>query len=571
MIPTNLKPPMQLSLFVSRGSKGMGSDSIKSRSKIGLWDLADHQPKKFEVTVWMDKRDVPFLNWDNGPGPSDYWMRDICKKYHTDIEFRGKEGFHAWHIVGKDLVPGRIVSDVWKGPVVRLHELRINGPLPLTYKSKAQQVFLDGEHDLSKIDLQVVFSRFARRAFRRPVTKSEITPYLEIEQKARQKLGRNREEAFFMALKAILVSPDFLYLKEESSESDHLSSFEIANRLSHFIWSSLPDNELFLQAKENKLTDRSHLQKQVARLLQDPRSESFIHGFAESWLRLDKLGTMPPASLKFREYYRYGLREAMLEETHQFLTHAVRENVPITDFIQSNYTFINQDLARHYKIDGIEGIHFRKVSLPNDSMRGGLLGQASVLTLTANGVDTSPVIRGIWVLESLLGTPPSPPPPDVEPINPDVRGAKTMRELLEKHRSVQACADCHAKIDPYGFPLEYFDPVGGYRPTYYRSRFWKKSIQTTQLFPATPIDGTSILTSGEKVYGPRSLRKALLAKKDLLAINLTEKLMTYGSGREITLRDKNEAREIANSILSENAGFQDLIVKVATSKAFRRK
>jgi hypothetical protein len=519
----------------------------------------------------MDKRDVPFLNWDNGPGPSDYWMRDICKKYHTDIEFRGKEGFHAWHIVGKDLVPGRIVSDVWKGPVVRLHELRINGPLPLTYKSKAQQVFLDGERDLSKIDLQVVFSRFARRAFRRPVTKSEITPYLEIEQKARQKLGRNREEAFFLALKAILVSPDFLYLKEESSESDHLSSFEIANRLSHFIWSSLPDNELFLQAKENKLTDRSHLQKQVARLLQDPRSESFIHGFAESWLRLDKLGTMPPASLKFREYYRYGLREAMLEETHQFLTHAVRENVPITDFIQSNYTFINQDLARHYKIDGIEGIHFRKVSLPNDSMRGGLLGQASVLTLTANGVDTSPVIRGIWVLESLLGTPPSPPPPDVEPINPDVRGAKTMRELLEKHRSVQACADCHAKIDPYGFPLEYFDPVGGYRPTYYRSRFWKKSIQATQLFPATPIDGTSILTSGEKVYGPRSLRKALLAKKDLLAINLTEKLMTYGSGREITLRDKNEAREIANSILSENAGFQDLIVKVATSKAFRRK
>ena len=178
MIPTNLKPPMQLSLFVSRGSKGMGSDSIKSRSKIGLWDLADHQPKKFEATVWMDKRDVPFLNWDNGPGPSDYWMRDICKKYHTDIEFRGKEGFHAWHIVGKDLVPGRIVSDVWKGPVVRLHELRINGPLPLTYKSKAQQVFLDGERDLSKIDLEMAFSRFARRAFRRPVSTFDIKPYL---------------------------------------------------------------------------------------------------------------------------------------------------------------------------------------------------------------------------------------------------------------------------------------------------------------------------------------------------------------------------------------------------------
>ena len=571
MIPTNLKPPMQLSLFVSRSSKGMGSDSIKSRSKIGLWDLADHQPKKFDVTVWMDKRDVPFLNWDNGPGPSDYWMRDICKKYHTDIEFRGKEGSHAWHIVGKDLVPGRVVSDVWKGPVVRLHELRINGPLPITYKSKAQQVFLDGERDLSKIDLEVVFSRFARRAFRRPVTKSEITPYLDIEEKARKKLGRNREDAFFLALKAILVSPDFLYLKEESSESDHLSSFEIANRLSHFMWSSLPDNELFLQAKEYKLGDRAYLKQQVARLLQDPRSESFIHGFAESWLRLDKLGTMPPASLKFREYYRYGLKEAMLEETHQFLSHAVLENIPLSDFVDSDYSFINQDLARHYGIDGVEGVHFRKVSFPENSLRGGLLGQASILTLTANGVDTSPVIRGIWVLESLLGTPPSPPPPDVEPINPDVRGAQTVKQLLEKHRSVQACADCHAKIDPYGFPLEYFDPVGGYRPTYYRSRFWKNSTQSTKLFPSGPIDGSAILTSGEKIHGPRTLKKVLLAKKNLLAQNLAEKLMTYATGRVLTLRDKNEAKSIADSIIKDNFGFRDLINKIAASDAFARK
>jgi hypothetical protein len=549
----------------------MGSDSIKSRSKIGLWDLADHQPKKFDVTVWMDKRDVPFLNWDNGPGPSDYWMRDICKKYHTDIEFRGKEGSHAWHIVGKDLVPGRVVSDVWKGPVVRLHELRINGPLPITYKSKAQQVFLDGKRDLSKIDLEVVFSRFARRAFRRPVSKSEITPYLDIEEKARKKLGRNREDAFFLALKAILVSPDFLYLKEESSESDHLSSFEIANRLSHFMWSSLPDNELFLQAKEYKLGDRAYLKQQVTRLLQDPRSESFIHGFAESWLRLDKLGTMPPASLKFREYYRYGLKEAMLEETHQFLTHAVHANVPLSDFVDSDYSFINQDLARHYGIDGVEGVHFRKVSFPENSMRGGLLGHASILTLTANGVDTSPVIRGIWVLESLLGTPPSPPPPDVEPINPDVRGAQTVKQLLEKHRSVQACADCHAKIDPYGFPLEYFDPVGGYRPTYYRSRFWKNSTQSTKLFPSGPIDGSSILNTGEKIHGPRTLKRVLISKKRLLAQNLAEKLMTYGTGRVITLRDKNEAKSIAQSIILEKLGFRDLIIKIATSDAFARK
>jgi mono/diheme cytochrome c family protein len=571
MIPTNLKPPMQLALFVSRGNKGLASDSEKSRSKIGLWDLADHQPEKFEVTVWLDKSDAPFLNWDNGPGPSDYWMRDICEKYHTDIEFRGKQGFHAWHIIGKDLVPGRVVSDVWKGPVVRLHEFRINGPLPITYQSKAQQVFLNGERDLSKVDLGIAFSRFARRAFRRPVTGLEIEPYLEIEKRARQNLGRNRQEAFFIALKAMLVSPDFLYLKEEKSESGKLAPFEIANRLSHFLWSSLPDHSLFQKAKENKLKHPKAMKHEIVRLLDDPKSESFVHGFAESWLRLDKLGTMPPASQKFHEYYRYGLKDAMLEETHQFLAHAMEKNVPITDFIQSGYGFINQDLARHYGIEGVEGVHFRKVSFPENSMRGGLIGQASILTLTANGVDTSPVIRGIWVLESILGTPPSPPPPDVEPINPDVRGAKTVKQLLEMHRSVQACADCHAKIDPLGFPLEYFDPVGGYRPTYYRSRLWKNSTQTTQRFPAKPIDGSSTLSSGEKIYGPRTLKTALLSRKNLLAQNIAEKLIIYATGRMITLQDKQEAEAIAHSILSEKLGFRDLIIKIASSQAFARK
>ena len=568
MIPTDLSQPMQLSLYVSRGTKGMASDSLKSRSKIRLWDLHDHQPKKYEVTVWLDKGDVPFLNWDNGPGPSDYWMRDICKKHHTDIEFRGKQGAHAWHVVGKDLVPGRIVSDVWKGPVVRIHDFRIYGPIPYTYQTRAQQVFLDGERDLSKVDLATAFSRFARRAFRRPLSKPEIDPYLKIERHARQKLGRTPENAFFLALKAMLVSPNFLYLKEEKSEDNQLSSFELANRLSYFLWASLPDNELFKLAKDGKLKERAVLKKQVIRLLNDPRSKSFVEGFSEAWLRLDKLGSMPPDSLKFREYYRYGLEDAMLEETHRFISHAISANVPLSDFIHSDYGFLNQDLARHYGIKGVEGVHFRKVSLPKDGIRGGLLGQASILTLTANGVDTSPVVRGIWVLESLLGTPPAPPPPDVEPIDPDVRGAKTMKQLLEKHRSVQACADCHDKIDPLGFPLEFFDPVGGYRPTYYRSRYWKRSQHTTVFFPSFPIDGSATLASGESFEDPRGLKKALLGKKDLLAKNLTEKLLTYGTGRSMNLRDEKEIKKIFAMTGSSGRGFRDLILEIATSKLF---
>ena len=571
MIPTDLNPPMQLGLYVSRGTKGLASDSVKSRSRVGLWDLADHQSKKFEVTVWMDKGDLPFLNWDNGPGPSDYWMRDILKKYHTDVEFRGKQGSHAWHIIGKDAVPGRLVSDVWRGPLLRIHDMRIHGPTFVTFHSKAQQVFLDGQRDLAKADLGTVFSRFARRAFRRPLAKPEIEPYLRLEKNARENLGRTPEEAFFLALKAMLVSPDFLYLREEASPDKRIGPFELANRLSYFLWGSLPDNELFNLAKDGSIKDPEVLGKQVRRLLVDPRSDSFVEGFASSWLRLDKLGTMPPDSLKFREYYNYGLEESMIGETHQFLRHAIKTNAPLSDFIHSDYGFLNQDLARHYGIKGVEGLHFRKVSLPPDGIRGGLLGQASILTLTANGVDTSPVVRGTWILESLLGTPPAPPPPDVEPIDPDVRGAKSMKQLLEKHRSVETCADCHSKIDPFGFPLEFFDPVGGYRPTYYRSRYWKRSELKTVFFPSLPIDGSASLASGESFEDPRGLKKTLLGKKDLLVRNLTEKLLTYGTGRTVTLRDEKEIGEISKLGAEGRLGLRNLIVQVATSEAFRRK
>lgn len=571
MIPTNLKPPMQLGVYLSRGKSGVASDSVKSRARIGLWDLADHRKKTFEAIVWMDQGDVPFLNWDNGPGPSDYWMRDICKKYHTDIEFRGKQGSHAWHIVGKDLVPGRVVSDVWKGPLVRVHDLRMTGPTNYTYNTKAQDLFLDGIRDLSKINLEKAVSAFIRKAYRRPVSKEEIIPYLNLEKKARMDLKRTPEDAFFLVLKAILVSPDFLYLRESASDDSTITNYEFANRLSYFLWSSLPDEELSQLAENNKLTDRDILKEQVLRMVEDPRSRSFVEGFAEAWLRLDKLGTMPPASLKFREYYRYGLEEAMLEETHLFVSNALHTNAEIIDFIHSDYGFLNQDLARHYGIDGVEGVHFRKVALPDNSVRGGLLGQASILTLSANGVDTSPVVRGIWVLESLLGTPPSPPPPDVEPIDPDVRGAKTVKQLLSKHRTVQACADCHAKIDPLGFPLEYFDPVGGYRPSYYRSRFWKNSEQTTTRIPSYPVDGSATLISGEFVNDPGSLKKALSEKNHLLVKNLASKLLSYGTGRILSLRDSAEVKSIADSVCDNNFGFRDLVVKVVTSQAFKQK
>ncbi len=571
MIPVDLTPPMQLGLYVSDGVKGLASDAVKSRKRLGLWDLLDHQRKTFEVTVWLDKGNVPFLNWDNGPGPSDYWMRDILKKYHTDIEFRGKQGAHAWHIVGKNAVPGRLVSDVWKGPVLRMHDFRLSGPHPYTFKSNAQRVFLDGATDLSEANLSLALQRFARLAFRRPVTAPEVQPYLAIEKHARETLGRKPEEAFLLAFKAILVSPDFLYLKEKPSADNQLGPFEVANRLSYFLWSSMPDHELFELARSKRILIPNVLRQQVDRMLKDYKSRSFVEGFATSWLRLDKLGSMPVDRDKFREYYRNGLEEAMTEETHRFLAHAIQANAPLRDFIHSDYSFLNQDLARHYGIPGVQGLRFRKVNLPANGIRGGLLGQASILTLTANGVDTSPVVRGIWVLENLLGTPPPPPPPDVEPIDPDVRGAKTIKQLMEKHRSIESCADCHAKIDPFGFPLEFFDPVGGHRPTYYKVRRWTRPERKTTLVPSLPVDGSATLPSGERFTDPLSLKKVLLGKMDFFSKALTEKMLTYATGRTATYRDQAEIQAIAKSALVNGKGFRDLVTEVAASQSFRQK
>ena len=198
-------------------------------------------------------------------------------------------------------------------------------------------------------------------------------------------------------------------------------------------------------------------------MLKDKKAKAFIERFTDGWLRINTLGSMLPDEKAFESYYSQRLEHAMREETRRYFGNLLVGNGSILDLLDSDYTFLNGPLAKHYGFKGINGETFRRVSLPKNSHRGGLLGHASVLTVTANGVETSPVVRGVWILDNILGTPPSPPPPDVEPLEPDTRGATTIREQLKKHRNVQACADCHAKIDPLGFALEFYDPIGGYR------------------------------------------------------------------------------------------------------------
>jgi hypothetical protein len=290
-------------------------------------------------------------------------------------------------------------------------------------------------------------------------------------------------------------------------------------------------------------------------MLDDPRSDAFVDGFLDSWLSLRDLGSMPPDRRKFNDYYRYDLQTAMREETRLFTRHLLQKNLGVENFLAADFTFVNKPLARHYGIAPPVGHEFQLVRL-DDRRRGGLLGQASVLTVTANGIDTSPVVRGVWLLDNLLGARPAPPPPDVEPLDPDIRGAKTIREQLEKHRNVASCYDCHRKIDPLGFALENLDAIGGWRDTY---------------GGRTKIDAAGALPNGQAFDGIAELKSILSQRRDQFSTALTEKLLAYAIGRPLEGADRAQVERIVQQLAEKHYGFRDLIHLVAESEAFRAK
>ena len=574
MIPTDLKPKMQLGLYVSDGKEGIEAGGVNARSRVALWDLQDDKLERFELTIWLDENTFPFLNWDNGPGSSDYWMRDILKKYHDDIEFRGKEGSHAWHIVGKNAVPGRAVSDVWRGPVIRVQDFAIEGPLPKTFQSLAQVQFFGGNHQLAKVNVKDSLSRLASRAFRRPVSDLDVQPYVDIVKHAIQNLNRSPSEAILIGMKSILVSPDFLYLREVGNPDGSLKSHELANRLSYFLWGSMPDSELRQLADSGEILKPDVLRAQAIRMLANSKSNSLVQRLCTTWLRLDKLGSMPPDKLKFYEYYYYGIEHDMRQETLHFVSHMLAQNRPVSEFLSADYSFLNYNLAKHYGIDGLQlgldGSEFQKTTLPKNANRGGILGHASILTLTANGVDTSPVVRGVWVLENILGITPSPPPPDVEPLEPDVRGSVTLKQRLEKHKTIDTCRDCHQKFDPLGFPLEFYDAIGMYRPKYRNNRVWHYNKKTSIEWLGAAVDGSAELTSGELVFDLDSLREYLLTRSDRFKQNLGTVLLTMATGRHPLIADQQEIATVLSNA-REEMGFRDLVLDVVRTASFARR
>jgi len=406
-----------------------------------------------------------------------------------------------------------------------------------------------------------ILASLARRAYRRPVTDSDIAPLIKMYKEGRD--GGDFEQGVEAAVEAVLVSPDFLFMRETdpaaaAAGSIHrISDMELATRLSFFLWSSLPDDELLSVAGRGQLHNPAILRLQVSRMLKDPRAKALTQNFAGQWLYLRRLEFQKPDTDAYPNY-DIRLHQAMLTETQMFFDSVVRENRSVLDFLNADYTFLNQRLAEHYGIPGVYGTAFRRVKLDPAWHRGGLLGQGAILTVTSYNNRTSVVLRGKWILENLLADGPPPPPPNVPSLD-DAKNGKTLtvREQMEEHRKNPVCASCHTRMDPLGFSLENYDATGGWRNGY----------------AGQSVDASAELTDGTKFVGPQGLESYLLTRKDQFVEAFTEKLLTYALGRGLEPYDMPAVRAISRQAASDDYRMQTIIMGIVQSVPFemRRK
>jgi hypothetical protein len=404
-----------------------------------------------------------------------------------------------------------------------------------------------------------VLRAFATRAYRRPVRNDELNRLVQLVALA-QKNGDGFEAGLKLALQAVLVSPHFLFRVElDRRPGDKyvrlVGEFELASRLSYFLWSSMPDDELYRLAREKKLREPGVLEAQVKRMLTSPKSRALVDNFAGQWLQLRNLKGFTPDPAQFPGFDE-PLRSAMLRETELFFEHVVREDRSVLDFLDANYTFVNERLARHYGIPGVKGDQFRRVDLAG-TPRGGILTHASILTVTSNPTRTSPVKRGKWILDNVLGTPPPPPPPGVEELKEDreVVLSGTLRQRMEQHRADPSCASCHQRMDPLGFGFENFDAVGAWRE--------KEGKHA--------IDPSGVLPGGQSFKGPAELRAVLRKKEDAFARCLADKMLTYALGRGTERSDRCFIDEIGRNLARHGYKFSDLVLEVVKSDPFQKR
>ena len=549
LVPVDPSEPLRLGIVAGDARAGELQHTLPIEPKLAETALKDGRDT-YTMKVWLDKGYSPRFTFPNGSMDMRSLYPKLIRRHPELFPKRKKGGIveNRYYVLGHG-----------KMPQIRIHRIKIRGPIYAAWPKPSQQALLgdlwstvvENEQNPGDAQWRAQLKRIAFKAFGTPASEASIDRVMAV-LNGRITEGKTPAEAFADGVKVILCSPHFLYHLPESEAGEKIA-YPLASRLSYFLWSAPPDVALLKLAADGSLKDPGVLKAQVARMLKDPRSEAFIDGFLDSWLTFRDLGSAPPDRATFRSYYYHDLGDAMRQETRLFTRHVIDANRPIYDFIDSDYAFVNRPLAQLYGLPNPEKREFQQVKL-TDKRRGGLLGQASVLTVTANGFDTSPVVRGVWLLENILGTPPPPPPPDVEPLDPDVRGATSIRDQLAKHRETPSCYDCHQAIDPIGFALENFDAIGAWRANY------GKRVK---------VDASGELPTGERFDDVVGLKKVLMNRKDRFARALTSKLMAYALGRHVGPEDRPTVDGILVELEKGNVGMQELITQVVLSEPFR--
>lgn len=446
------------------------------------------------------------------------------------------------------------------------------GDLPFKKNAKGQIEVVSSN---PRADAERLLRNFLQRAYRRPQAIEEETQRFLKLTDASLKNGDSFTDAMITAYSAVLCSPAFTTLEEKPGRLD---DFALAARLSFFLWNSEPDAMLRELAQQRALSKPAVLRAQVDRMLADPRSQQFFSAFLDYWLDLRKVNISSPDELLYCDYYLDDhLVESATFETRAFFAELIRGDLPARNVIASDFVTINERLASHYGLPGVQGSQIRRVALPHDSVRGGLLTQASVLKVTANGTTTSPVVRGAWMMERILGKPAPPPPAGVPAVEPDIRGATTLRQQLEKHRTNASCNVCHAKIDPAGFALENFDVFGGWRDKYRALADGEKAPgvgKNGQKFAfryIQPVDASGSLPNGRNFKDVRELKKLLLQDERQIARNLTNQLLVFATGAPMQFSDRPKVERLLDRAASKGYGVKSLIHLLIESEMFRNK
>lgn len=490
---------------------------------------------------------------------TDEQPREVEASYYLEpgdrVEFTIMDG--APHSQGRTMIDQ-------PGPFIAIRSFSIEGPVCETWPPPGHRT-LFGDIDPAQPTPEkaaAIVAHLAPKLFRRPVEPKTVAKYRALFEKFIRTM--TPDEALRGVLSAMLVSPRFLYHEEPP---DRLDAHAVASRMSFFLWRSTPDDALLAAAADGSLLDPAKRRAQAERMLRDVRAERFLKDFTGQWLRVREVGVMRADANLYPEY-DLELEAAMRGETEHFIAEMFHRDLPLRQLIDSDWTMLNERLARHYGIPGVLGPDFRRVSLDKDNtVRGGLLTHASIHAVTSNGSTTSPVARGVWVLEKFLGTPPSPPPQNVKPIEPDIRGATTIKEQLAKHRDIAACASCHRKIDPLGFALESFDVIGGWREKY-RALSVPTAKTRAKLIDGPPVNPADEWAGVGRFNNFQEFRELVKKREDLVIQNLTNKLAAFALGRQPGFVDREPLKSLATNTRKDQSGMRTLVLDLVSSPVF---